>query len=52
MTLLVANKISMSGIDFSGISINGADISGGIFHKTNFTQADLSNVVAKNCIFS
>ncbi len=35
----------------SNVSINGANISNGIFQRTNFTNSDLSNTIAKNCYF-
>ena len=41
----------MSGEDFSNTSIKGANISNGIFHRTNFEGADLTDVIARNCFF-
>ena len=38
-------------MDFSNCCFRGANISGGLFHKTDFKGADLTNVIARNCNF-
>ncbi len=47
-TLLARARESFSGKDLSGVQIPGADLNNGVFDNTNFTRANLENVIFVN----
>jgi tetratricopeptide (TPR) repeat protein len=52
ITLLVASKYPFSGQNLSNVSIRGANLRNGIFHYTDFTNADLTEVNLTNCFLN
>eukprot|EP00960_Hanusia_phi_P006172 177889-Hanusia_phi.AAC.1 len=51
-TILVAAREPFSGLDMRSIKIPGASLRNGIFHRTDFTGADLSGVDGSHGLFS
>eukprot|EP00960_Hanusia_phi_P022915 677001-Hanusia_phi.AAC.1 len=51
-TILVAAREAFSGLDMRSIKIPGASLRNGIFHRTDFTEADLSGVDGSHGLFS
>ncbi len=47
-TLWARARESFSGKDLSGVQIPGADLNNGVFDNTNFTRANLENVIFVN----